>query len=132
MNPPNHFHDFFQKHGNSEAIEHFLPPPSFLIEALVRVCAKHPFWWQNASLRLKVAGGMAGAAKSLKQRIEKGKDPGIHPAEAAFMMMVSDRMTQSYEDYASDEEREVFPYDPSMDPRSEDDFSDVEKFDRED
>jgi hypothetical protein len=130
MNPTNHFKDFFAD-KNAAPPDDFLPPPSLLIAAIMRLCSKHPLWYTHPQLRLMVAGGTAGAAKSLKDRILQGKDPGLTSAEAAFMMMVSDRLGHSYEEFASDEEKEVFPYDPERDPRATDDFTDIDNFDQE-
>jgi len=42
---------------------------------------------------------------------DEGRDPGIHVGYAAFMMLLADRMVDSYDDYAGDKERELFPLD---------------------
>jgi len=40
---------------------------------------------------------------------DRGEKIDLHVGYAAFMMLLADRMEDSYEEYASEDEREQFP-----------------------
>ena len=106
-NPQNNFADFFSN-KNHPAIETFAPTPVQIIEALMMLCSQDPKWYENPSLRLMVAGGMAKVTDYIADEMEAGRRPDIHVGYAAFMMLLSDRLVSSRE-FASEEELENFP-----------------------
>lgn len=106
-NPQDNFADFFTA-KNHPAMETFAPTPVQIIEALMMLCSHDPKWYEKPSLRMMVAGGMAKVTDYIADEMEAGRRPDIHVGYAAFMMLLSDRLTTSRE-FASDEELENFP-----------------------
>ena len=78
----NKFEGFFEN-DNHPAMKMIVPSTTQIIETMMMICGQ-------------------------KAR-DENRDPGIHVGCAAFLMLLADRMVDSYDEYASDKERELFP-----------------------
>ncbi len=104
----NKFEGFFEE-DNHPAMKMVVPTPSQIIEALMMICGQNHQFYKDSSLRLIICGSLGILEDHIIKARDEGRDPGIHVGYAAFMMLLSDRMVDSYDDYASDKEREMFP-----------------------
>jgi len=104
----NKFEGFFEN-DNHPAMKMIVPTPSQIIETLMMICGQNHQFYKDASIRLIICGGLDVVEKHIIKARDEGRDPGIHVGYAAFMMLLADRMVDSYDDYAGDKERELFP-----------------------
>jgi len=104
----NKFEGFFES-DNHPAMKMVVPTPSQIIETLMMICGQNHQFYKDASIRLIICGGLDVVEKHIIKARDEGRDPGIHVGYAAFMMLLADRMVDSYDDYAGDKERELFP-----------------------
>jgi len=104
----NQFEGFFDNE-NHPAMSFNVPSTSQIIETLMMICGQNHQFYKDEGIRLIICGGLDVLEKHIIKARDEGRDPGIHVGYAAFMMLLSDRMVDSYDDYASDKEREVFP-----------------------
>jgi hypothetical protein len=104
----NQFEGFFENE-NHAAMSFNIPTTSQVIEALMMICGQNHQFYKDASLRLIICGGLDMCEKHIIKTRDEGKVPDIHVGYAAFMMLLADRMVDSYDDYAGDKERELFP-----------------------
>ena len=106
----NKFEGFFENNDHP-AMKMVIPNVSQVIETLMMICGQNHQFYKDASLRLLICGGLDMCEKHIIKVRDEGKTPDIHVGYAAFMMLLADRMVDSYDDYASDKERELFPLD---------------------
>ena len=104
----NKFEGFFEN-NNHPAMKMVVPNVSQVIETLMMICGQNHQFYKDESIRLLIGSGLDVCEKHLIKMRDEGRDPGIHVGYAAFMMLLSDRMVDSYDDYAGDKERELFP-----------------------
>ena len=104
----NKFEGFFEN-DKHPAMKMVIPTPSQIIETLMMICGQNHQFYKDASLRLMICGGLDICEKHIIKMRDEGRAPEIHVGYAAFMMLLSDRMVDSYDDYAGDKERELFP-----------------------
>ncbi len=110
----NQFEGFFDNE-NHPAMSFNVPSTSQVIETMMMICGQNHQFYKDPSVRLIICGGLDMCEKYIIKCRDEGKVPDIHVGYAAFMMLLSDRMVDSYDDYASDKEREVFPLDMNED-----------------
>ena len=106
----NKFEGFFEE-DNHPAMKMVVPTPSQIIETLMMICGQNHQFYKDASIRLMICGGLEVVEQHIIKTRNEGQAPNIHVGYAAFMMLLSDRMVDSYDDYAGDKERELFPLD---------------------
>jgi hypothetical protein len=106
----NKFEGFFEN-NNHPAMKMVVPTPSQIIETLMMICGQNHQFYKDTGIRLIVCGGLDVLEKHIIKAQDDGRDPGIHVGYAAFMMLLADRMVDSYDEYADDKERELFPLD---------------------
>jgi hypothetical protein len=104
----NKFEGFFEEE-NHPAMNMVVPSTSQIIEALMMICGQNHQFYKDTSIRLIICGSLDVLEKHIIKARDEGRDPGIHVGYAAFMMLLADRMVDSYDDYAGDKERELFP-----------------------
>lgn len=120
-NPDNKFKDFFSKDIQKDLKEFIpAPPPEMVINSLIALVGENPKFYRNPTLRLLVCGGLVMVTDYMMAEIKAGRKPEMHIGTAAFMMLLGDRMASTYEQYASDEERERYPYTPDASITDED------------
>ena len=86
-----------------------VPNVSQVIETMMMICGQNHEFYKDEGIRLIICGGLDMCEKHIIKMRDEGRTPDIHVGYAAFMMLLSDRMVDSYDDYASDKERELFP-----------------------
>ena len=106
----NQFEGFFENE-NHHAMSFNTPSTSQIIETMMMICGQNHQFYKDESIRLIVCGGLDMCEKHIIKARDEGRTPDIHVGYAAFLMLLSDRMVDSYDDYASDKERELFPLD---------------------
>lgn len=104
----NKFEGFFEDE-NHPAMKEFAPPPSQFIEMLMMITSTNHKYYTDPKLRLLIAGVLQQVTDTIVETQDRGEKVDIHVGYAAFMMLLADRMVDSYEEYASDDEREQFP-----------------------
>ena len=104
----NKFEGFFEE-DNHPAMKMVTPTPSQIIEGLMMICGQNHQFYKDEGIRLILCGGLDMCEKYIINCRDEGKVPDIHVGYAAFMMLLADRMVDSYDDYAGDKERELFP-----------------------
>ena len=104
----NKFEGFFEE-DNHPAMKMVIPNVSQVIETLMMICGQNHQFYKDEGIRLIICGGLDVVEKHLIKMRDELRDPGIHVGYAAFMMLLADRMVDSYDDYAGDKERELFP-----------------------
>ena len=86
-----------------------VPNVSQVIETMMMICGQNHEFYKDEGIRLIICGGLDMCEKHIIKMRDEGRTPDIHVGYAAFMMLLSDRMVDSYDDYAGDKERELFP-----------------------
>ena len=108
MSPQNKYDGFFSKKDIS-GMEAFKPTPTQITEALMALAGSMPDFYKDTGQRMVVTNGIAFLTDWLVGEKEAGRNPDFHVGYAAFMMLLADRMVDSYDEYAGDKERELFP-----------------------
>lgn len=113
-NPNNEFKDFFSKNSVEGLAEKFAPKPApeQIINALIGLVGENPKFYRSPQLRLMVSNGLATVTNYMIEEVRAGRKPELHIGTCAFMMLLGDRMASTYAQYASDEEKERFPFNP--------------------
>jgi hypothetical protein len=104
----NQFEGFFENNDHP-AMKKMVPNVSQVIETMMMICGQNHEFYKDEGIRLIICGGLDMCEKHIIKMRDEGRTPDIHVGYAAFMMLLSDRMVDSYDDYASDKERELFP-----------------------
>lgn len=119
-NPKNEFENFFAE-GGEKIAEKFQPaqPPEHIIDALIALVGERPKFYRDPVLRIMVCNGIASVTDYMMKEVAAGRRPNIHLGTAAFMMLLGDRMASTYEQYASEEERERYPFNPGDETEEE-------------
>ncbi len=108
-NPTNKFGNFFN--DPKPVMGTIKPTPNQVIEALYAVMLMQPHWYKRADLRMVVLSSLKGLALMVQEEQDKGNENPINSAEAAFLCILGDLALATREQYATDEEREMFPLD---------------------
>jgi len=112
----NKFEGFFDSQKNP-IIE---PTPIQLCEALAMMVSQVPDWYTKPMLRMMAHGGSSKIASYIKEELENNRKPNLDIGWSAFLMMIQERLVTSYDKYADNTEREMFPFERSdTDPPSD-------------
>jgi hypothetical protein len=112
----NKFEGFFDS-DKTPLIE---PTPQQLCEALAMMVSQVPDWYTKPVLRMMAHGGADRIASHIKEELENLRKPDIDIGWSAFLMLVQERLMTSYERYADETERQMFPFEPNeSDPPSD-------------
>jgi hypothetical protein len=106
----NNFEGFFENPDHPEIAKNE-PPPQKIVEALAVMCSQVPNWYTKPVMRMMAHGVCSKIAGIVQDALDEGTRPEIHPAWAAFLMLIQERLITSYEQYADDAEREAYPLD---------------------
>ena len=113
-NPNNNFGNFFNmdKPISADMMGQFKPTINEVVKSLIEMTAKNPFFYKNEKMRLAICAGIMYATQELSAMKDRGEVPKDVPASAAaYMMLLGDYMSFTYNQYAGDKEREFFPHD---------------------
>ena len=108
-NPINKFGNFFN--DPKPVMGTIKPKPGQILEALYTVMLMEPHWYKRTDLRMVVLSSLKGLALIVQEEKDKGNETSINSAEAAFLCILGDLALATREQYATDEEREMFPLD---------------------
>lgn len=112
----NKFEGFFDSEKNPLVV----PTPQQLCEALAMMVSQVPDWYTKPVLRMMAHGGSDKIASYIKVELENRRKPEIDIGWSAFLMLLQERLMTSYEKYADDTERQMFPFEPNeFDPPSD-------------
>jgi hypothetical protein len=103
MNPHNKFQGFFQ----SDAPPPIVPTTEQCIEAVMTIILQRSDWFKNTELRMIVLKTADGLAFKMMKEKEEGKKIDLHVGYAAFMMMVTEVLDLTRDEYGTDEERKL-------------------------
>ena len=106
----NEFDGFFENPG-AQKFTKFAPSMEQVAMALMKMCGQDPEWYKKSETRILAWGGSQKICREIEGCVVRGEKPDLHPAFAGFLMLMQDRLVTSYEDYASEEEREKYPID---------------------
>lgn len=112
-NPTNNFGDFFNmdKKFESHMMGNFKPTIHEVIMGLIDLTSKNPFFYKDENLRMAVCGGILFATEELARAKERGERPDdVTIGHAAYMMLLGDFMSLTYDEYAGELERKHFPH----------------------
>lgn len=108
MNEPrNDFENFFDA-DDHPSMKMVSPPPSVVLEALIRIVGLNPQWYRDKTLRMIVSGGLTHLTEQLSKTIENGEKPPITLGESCLCMVLAERL-DSTRRFASEEEEKMFP-----------------------
>jgi len=115
----NKFEGFFDDPNHPQIAKHE-PTPQQLVEALAVMCSQIHDWYTKPLMRMMAHGAASKIASKIQESIDNGVRPDFHPGWAAFMMLIQERLITSYEEYADDTEREMYPFErEDRDPPSD-------------
>jgi hypothetical protein len=110
-NPSNNFSNFFDSDQPPPMIKEFKPTIKQAIITLLDIVAQSPMFYKDPAKRLVVSMIIAYATQELQEAKDKNLKPAdVTPGDAAFMMIVGDMMSLTYDEYAGEKEREMFPH----------------------
>jgi hypothetical protein len=110
-NPSNNFSNFFSSDEPHPMMDKFKPTIKQAIMGLIEMTAQSPMFYMDPQKRLMVCAVLAYATQELAEMKEKNIKPAdVYPGDAAFMMVVGDMMSMTYDEFAGDQEREMFPH----------------------
>ena len=112
-NPNNNFGNFFNMDEEIDPtlIEQYRPSLSDVIRSLIELTSTNPMFYKNANLRMAVCAGVLYATQELGKCKEQGIQPkNVSVGDAAFMMLLGDMLSMTYDEFAGDLERQHFPH----------------------
>ena len=112
MTPLNKFNGFFENNAPTP----FVPTIEQCIQAVMTIVVQKADWFKIPEIRLVVAKTADGLAMRMLEEKEKGKKPDLHVGYAAFMMMVTEVLEITFDEYATPEEQEARQEDEETDP----------------
>jgi hypothetical protein len=86
------------------------PSPQQFCEALAMMVSQVPDWYTKPMLRMMAHGGASKIASYIKEELENDRKPDIDIGWSAFLMLLQERLITSYDKYADNTEREMFPF----------------------
>lgn len=112
-NPKNEYGDFFnmEKPVNMDTMGNFKPTISEVVMGMIEITGKNPFFYKDENMRMIVCAGILYATQELAAAKERGERPkDVDVGMAAYMMILGDMMSMTYDEFAGDTERENFPH----------------------
>ena len=112
-NPTNNFNNFFNmnKPADVDMMGKFKPSISEVVRSLIDITLHNPFFYKDENARLSVCAGILYATQELAMAKERGERPkDVDVGMAAYMMLLGDMMSMTYDEFAGDKEREFFPH----------------------
>lgn len=112
-NPKNNFGNFFDmdKPADVDMMGKFKPTISEVVKSLIDITAHNPFFYKDENARLAICAGILYATQELSAMKERGERPAdVDMGMGAYMMLLGDMMSMTYDQYAGDKEREFFPH----------------------
>jgi hypothetical protein len=112
-NPANNFGDFFNmdKKFDPTMIGNYKPTIREVITGLIDLTSRNPFFYKDEHHRMIVCAGLLYATQELALAKERGERPkGVEVGDAAYMMLLGDYMSMTYDEFAGDLERQQFPH----------------------
>lgn len=112
-NPKNEYGDFFnmEKPVNMDTMGNFKPSISEVVLSLIDITAKNPLFYKDENLRMIVCAGILYATEELAAAKERGERPrDVDVGMGAYMMLLGDYMSMTYDEFAGDMERKQFPH----------------------
>ena len=109
----NNFDNFFDmdKPLTPEMMGAFRPTVSEVVDSLLLLTMQNPLFYKDENLRLAVCSGILYSTQELAEAKAKGFVPeGITAGHAGFMLLLSDMMSMTYDEFAGPVEREKFPH----------------------
>ena len=105
----NNFEDFFNL---DKSVESVVKEPSMeeVINGLIEMTAERPLFYMNHKLRMFVCTAIAFCNNKMMEFKQKGETAPIGLSHAAFMMLLSDTMSITYDEHAGEMERQMFPH----------------------
>lgn len=102
----NKFEGFFDSDKNPIV----QPTPQQLCEALAMMVSQVPDWYTKPMLRMMAHGGANKIATYITEELNNHRKPDLEIGWSAFLMLLQERLITSYEKYADNTEREMFPF----------------------
>ena len=121
MSPQNKYDGFFSK-KDTPNMEAFKPSPTQITEALMALAGSMPDFYKDAGQRMIVCNGIAYLTDWLVGEKDAGRNPEYHVGYAAFMMMLSQIMEMTYDEYAGEDEQKHYPKHECDDAEDEDEL----------
>lgn len=112
-NPTNNFNNFFNmnKPADVDMMGKFKPSISEVVKSLIDITLHNPFFYKDENARLSVCAGILYATQELAMAKERGERPkDVDVGMAAYMMLLGDMMSMTYDEFAGEKEREFFPH----------------------
>lgn len=110
--PTNNFADFFNmdKPAHQEMMGKFKPTIREVIVSLIDLVAQNPGFYKDENLRVIALTGIMYATQELVAlRNQNLRPDDVDMGMSAFMMMLSDMLRMTYNEYAGETEKEKFP-----------------------
>ena len=108
----NNFEGFFDNPNHPQIAKHE-PSPQQMVEALAVMCSQVHDWYTKPIMRMMAHGVSQKIGNSLQDAVLRGERPDFHPGWAAFLMLIQERLMTSYDKYADETERKMYPFDSS-------------------
>jgi hypothetical protein len=112
-NPANNYDNFFNMDQKFDAhmMGNFKPTIHEVITGLIELTSKNPFFYKDENSRMVVCGGLLYATEELARAKERGERPeNVAIGDAAYMMLLGDFMSLTYDEFAGHLERQHFPH----------------------
>lgn len=112
-NPANNFENFFnmEQAATPEMMGGYKPSIREVIVSLIDMTAHNPFFYKDEKARLAICAGILYATQELADMRERGQRPvDVDMGMGAYMMLLGDFMSITYDKYAGEKEREFFPH----------------------
>lgn len=111
-NPPNKFKDILNldKDIDPSLLENYKPTIMEVVRGLIDLTAHTPLFYKDENTRMMVNAGILYATQELRDAKENGDDPKVSLEAGAYMMLLGDIMSMTYDAYAGEVERERFPH----------------------
>lgn len=113
IDPTNNFENFFNmdKPSNPDMMGKFKPSISEVVLSLIDITAKNPMFYKDENLRMVVCAGILYTTQELSDMRDRGERPSdVDMGMGAYMMLLGDYMSMTYDEFAGDLERKQFPH----------------------
>jgi len=109
--PNNNFSNFFDNNDPHPMMEQFKPSIHDVIYSIIELVTRHPTFYMDEKLRLVVCAGLGYATQELAEAKARNERPkNVTAGDAAFMMLMGDMMSLTYDENAGETERKHFPH----------------------
>ena len=113
IDPTNNFNDFFNmdKPVSRESMGGYKPSIREVILSIIDLTAHNPMFYKDENLRLVVCSGILYATQELSDMKDRGERPSdVDVGMGAYMMLLGDYMSMTYDEFAGEQERKQFPH----------------------